>query len=249
MTNPAFESIPFPTALRELGLLSHFGERCFDQYYQTAEEEIALLETMPSVVALYEQKDGPGWRDRTRKKPRPMRYVRRYRSDARILGDLDLDALFYGDNVAGVIVDGDLDLQGSLLNWEIDTTASFLAVRGTLSCANIVAGCADIVVRADVRVSNVIVSTYNHGRLEIGRDAYAKYLIVDDHCTIVGRDVHGSGWKNSGSAKVELRESDWIDEIRPEFRSEFFDAEGDTNCPSGNVDLVEALLEGRDILL
>jgi hypothetical protein len=176
-----------------------------------------------------------------------VRHVRHYRGDSTIEGDVDLDELFHDDGVAGIVVDGDLTIAGSLLNWEIDTTASFVAIRGSLFCANIVAGCADTVIRVDARVCNVIVSTYNHGRLEIGGDAYAKYVIVDEHHTYVGRDVQGYGWQCAGHGDVDLPDSDWIDEIRSEFRAEFFKEDGRSKCPSGNVDLVKALLAGRDI--
>jgi hypothetical protein len=37
-------------------------------------------------------------------------------------------------------------------------------------------------------------------------------------------------------------------EIRPKFKAEFFDADGDMICPNGNVELVQALLAGREIL-
>jgi len=36
--------------------------------------------------------------------------------------------------------------------------------------------------------------------------------------------------------------------VTPEFRDEFFDRKGDMRCDNGNVDLVKALLAGRDIL-
>jgi hypothetical protein len=39
--------------------------------------------------------------------------------------------------------------------------------------------------------------------------------------------------------------SAWLEEIRPEFRAEFFDADADMLCGNGNVDLAQALLAGR----
>jgi hypothetical protein len=56
---------------------------------------------------------------------RPVRY---YPGNATIEGDIDLDALYYGDNTAGIFAQQDLVIDGTILNWEIDTTASFLAV-------------------------------------------------------------------------------------------------------------------------
>lgn len=47
---------------------------------------------------------------------------------------------------------------------------------------------------------------------------------------------------------MALPVSSWIAEVRPEFKAEFFDADGNTTCPNGNVALVQALLAGREIL-
>jgi hypothetical protein len=56
------------------------------------------------------------------------------------------------------------------------------------------------------------------------------------------------GWKGAEHVEVELPVSSWVKEIRPEFRDEFFDADGDMLCGNGKVDLVQALLKGREIL-
>jgi hypothetical protein len=173
--------------------------------------------------------------------------VRYYDGDGVTEGDVDLDALFYNENVAGIFVRGDLDVRGSILNWEIDTVASFLAVGRDLSCVNLIAGCADIRVRRDLKASGVVVSTYNHGYMEVSRNATAKFVIVDDHHTIIGGKVNARGWKASNE-EFDLRDSTWIDEVRPELRDEFFDSDGFQKCPNGNVDLVKALLAGRPIL-
>ena len=79
-------------------------------------------------------------------------------------------------------------------------------------------------------------------------DVLARYLIIDDRNTIVGRRVNAAGWKDSSQVLADLRVSDWASEIRPEFRDEFFDSRGQVLCGSGNVDLVKALLAGREIL-
>lgn len=123
-----------------------------------------------------------------------------------------------------------------------------LAVGRDLKCKNLVAGSADIRVRGDLTADGVIVATYNHGYMEISGNVVAKYLIIDDHTTIVGRNVKAAGWKEAANAIVELPDSDWLSEIRPEFRDEFFDKEGGMRCGNGNVELVQALLAGRDIL-
>jgi hypothetical protein len=240
-----FALISFREAVKDLDLGSDFAERVLRKYW-SANEEIASIEANPELLAQFEDLD-PRWRESVWRRF-PTRYVRYYGGDANISGDIDLDKLCYQDDVAGIVVDGDLVIEGTVFNWEIDAKASFLAARRNLSCLNLIAGCADIVVRRDARIANAMVSSYNHGRLEIRGDAYAEYFIVDDHHTSVGRDVHGYGWHQTGHGEINLPESDWIDEIRPEFRSEFFEDNGDVKCANGNVDLVRALLAGRDIL-
>ncbi len=245
MAAQEFTLISFPEAVKCLDLGSYFTDRVLRKY-RSANEEIAGIEADPELLAQFNDLN-PQWREGVRKRF-PMRYVRYYAGDGNIPGDIDLDKLLYEDNVAGIVTDGDLVIDGTVFNWEIDTKASFIIARRNLSCRNLVAGCADIVVRHDALIAHGMVSNYNHGRLEIGRDAHAEYFIVDDHHTYVGRDVHGYGWQRTGHGEIDLPESDWIDEIRLEFRSEFFEDNGDMRCSSGNVDLVQALLAGRDIL-
>lgn len=176
------------------------------------------------------------------------RKVRYYEKNGAIEGDIDLDALYYRDNVAGIFAKQDPTVTGTIFNWEIDTTAPFLAVGRDLKCRNLVAGCADIRVRRNLTAEGAVVSTYNHGYMEISGDVVAKYFIIDDHTTIVGRDVKAAGFKEAANAIAELPDSDWASEIRPEFKDEFFDSRGEMLCGNGNVELVQALLAGRDIL-
>ena len=56
------------------------------------------------------------------------------------------------------------------------------------------------------------------------------------------------GWKDAEHVEIALPVSSWIEQIRPEFKAEFFRPDGDMICGNGNVDLVQALLAGRDIL-
>jgi hypothetical protein len=181
--------------------------------------------------------------------PGTMAVVRHYPRSAAVTGDLDMDGLAIGHNVAGIVVDGDLRLEGSILNWEIDGVAAFLWVRGNLRCRNIVFGCMDLVVNRNVAASGLIVATYNHGHLLIAGDVRAGRVIIDDDgAAIIDGKVTARGWCASNNAQVALRKSGWRNEVRPEFRDEFFRPDGLFRCGSGNVDLVQALLAGRDIL-
>jgi hypothetical protein len=174
-------------------------------------------------------------------------HVRHYAGDARIEGDIDLDRLCW-DGVAGLWVEGDLIVDGTIYNWEIDTRACFLAIGGDLTCKNLVASSADIRIARDLKVDGVLVSTYNHGYLEVGHNAHAGHIIIDDHTTIVRGKVDARGWKDAEHVEIALPVSSWIKQIRPEFKPEFFDADDDMICGSGNVDLVKALVAGREIL-
>jgi len=174
-------------------------------------------------------------------------YVRHYTGDARIDGDIDLDALLWS-GVVGIWTDGDLAVDGTIFNWEIDTPACFLAIGRDLRCKNLVASSADIRTTGDIRVDGLLSSTYNHGYLEVAGRAYAKHIIIDDHATIVRGKVEARGWKDAAHVEIALPVSSWIDEVRPEFREEFFNPDGFMKCGNGNVDLVKALLKGREIL-
>jgi len=174
------------------------------------------------------------------------RAVRYYPASATIDADIDLDRLFWEGEIGGIVAADDLTIAGSVWNWEIDTTAVFVSVGRDLKCRNLIAGCAEIAVGRDLRAEGIVVATYNHGRLEIARDVHAKYLIVDDHRTSVGGKLIGGGWTDMPGTSV--RESTWFKEVRPELRGEFFNEEGFMTCAGGNVDLVKALLAGREIL-
>lgn len=175
------------------------------------------------------------------------RIVRHYTEDAMIDGDIDLDRMFW-DGVAGIWAEKDLVVNGTIFNWEIDTTACFLSVGRDLICKNLVVSSADIRVGRNANIYGLLSSTYNHGFLEVAGDAHAKTIIIDDHTTIVRGKADAGGWKDAEHVEIGLPVSSWIKEIRPKFRAEFFDADGGMICPNGNVELVQALLAGREIL-
>lgn len=175
------------------------------------------------------------------------RSIRHYAGDATIEGDLDLDALFW-NGVAGIWAEKDLIVNGTIFNWEIDTPACFLAIGRDLRCKNLVASSADIRIAGDARIDGVLSSTYNHGFIEVGGNVHARYFVIDDHTTIVRGNADARGWKDAEHVEVALPVSSWIAEVRPELKAEFFDADGGMTCPNGNVELVQALLAGREIL-
>lgn len=239
--------LPWPEAVKELRLDRRLGGRCLWNYYETAEEEIARIESDLTMLRIYD--DTPDWRQKAKRRVRRMPYVRYWQDDAVIDGDLDLDAPFDPHLIAGFAIDGNATVSGSITNWEVDTQTAFLSVVGDLACEHFVVGCSDIVVLGNVRASGVIVTTYNHGWLEINGDVHARtFIIDDDRYAVVRGDVHAAGWTSSRNAEVALRSSDWREEVRSEFIHEFFDEDGALRDGNGNVSIVKALIEGRDIL-
>lgn len=240
--------IPLQEARTRLDLDGHFHNRATLDQFVTADQRIAQIEAVPEQFARLERTK-PAWRDTVRRSIPAQYMVRHYDNHVVIAGDLDMDALPGHGNIAGIVVDGDLELHGSILNWEFDTHAAFLWVKGNLHCRNIVFGCMDLVVQQNVTAAGLIVVTDNHGHLLITGDVHADRVIIDDDgASMIDGKVYAKGWNASLNADVDLRASDWIDEIRPEFRAEFFRADDLMKCGNGNVDLVKALLAGRNIL-
>jgi hypothetical protein len=246
MSDP-FTRVPLHEAVTSLGLDQHFGNRTTLSQFVSAEDKIAEVEADPARFSGIDV-NGATWRDSFRKRY-PGRFdVLRYPENAKIDGNFNMDAAA-GRGIAGVVVDGDFELKGSIINWEIDTTATFLWVRGNFRCHNIVFGCMDLVVDGNVTADGLIVASYNHGHMLIKGNVHADRVIIDDDGpSAIGGHVKAKGWNASPNASVDLRSSEWIEEIRPEFRDEFFDEDGGFTCDNGNVDLVNALMAGRDIL-
>lgn len=180
--------------------------------------------------------------------PRPSLLVVRYSGNHAVAaGDLDMDGLVSA-SVAGVVVDGDLELFGAVLSRRPGAHPAFLWVRGSLHCRAVAVGGMDLVVDRHV-TAGLIVATGEDGHMMIGGDVHADRLIVDDGAVAtVGGRIAAKGWNGSPNARVALRRSRWADEVRPELRNEFFRGDGALACTGGGGELVQALLDGRDIL-
>lgn len=179
--------------------------------------------------------------------PRPSLLVVRYSGNHAVAaGDLDMDGLVSA-SVAGIVVDGDLELFGAVLNRRAGVHPAFLWVRGSLHCRAVAAGRMDIVVDRNV-TAGLIVATGEDGHLAIGGDVHAERMVIEDGAAVsVGGCIVARGWNGSDNAQVALRRSRWADEVRPELRAEFFRGDGTLAC-TGRAELVRALLAGRDIL-
>ena len=97
----------------------------------------------------------------------------------------------------------------------------------------------------NVRASGIMVATYNHGWLEINGDVEARTLVIDDHHALIRGDRPRPGWTTrERDAGLGLPESDWRDEVRPEFVDEFFNADGDFKDGNWNISVVKAVIAG-----
>ncbi len=93
--------------------------------------------------------------------------VRFYEGNSIVKGDIDLDYHDKEDKSSsnyykGIIVDGDLKLEGTLFNNE-DDYGKFLDVRGDLYVDNLLIGGAHIRVQGNIYVKYFAIQTYNHG--------------------------------------------------------------------------------------
>jgi hypothetical protein len=120
------------------------------------------------------------------------------RGDIRVPGDLALDLDTADDDVPdGTIVDGDLDVTGSVINRDGELGA-FLLVTGNLRAKNVIAGGAHIAVLGDLIVDDVIFGHSEHGKVYVGGTTHAKAIISEKHAfelrgrvegiTVSGRD-------------------------------------------------------------
>lgn len=85
-----------------------------------------------------------------------------------------------GRRIGLLLVEGDLLLEGDLVNREGDFGPGLL-VMGDLHLRHLVHGGADWLVAGDVRASGLVVGHYNHGSLLVGGAIHAAALFADDH--------------------------------------------------------------------
>ncbi|KIO77744.1 hypothetical protein TH53_07375 [Pedobacter lusitanus] len=93
-----------------------------------------------------------------------------------------LQARHSDELIQGLIILGDLSVQGSILNEEGDYGA-FLLVTGQVSCQSIVAGGSVIYIKGDITTEEVFISHYNHGYFKGDGLTTSPILIIEDHYT------------------------------------------------------------------
>lgn len=88
----------------------------------------------------------------------------------------------------GLIVDGDLIVDGSVIN-KLMEGGPFLFVTGNIKARNLIGGGAEIVIKKDALIEEFIWGHYNDGILSIRGDANCPIIVCDDHdLSIYGDD-------------------------------------------------------------
>lgn len=106
-------------------------------------------------------------------------------------GDLSLDNDLWLDyekgwNEIGMIVTGDLTVNGNILNTNINS-GPFLVVLGNLKAKNLLSGGGEIYIEKNADIEEVCVGEYNDGVLAIKGELRAQLFINDDHCSNIGK--------------------------------------------------------------
>lgn len=164
-----------------------------------------------------------------------------YEGNTKLKGDINLDSDDKESNC--VVVLGNLDLQGSVVNFEGDY-GNFLVVTGSLKTKNIIAGGSEIYILGDAAVKNAIYAFYNHGTLSIGGKTKAKVIMSSDHDSRFEGGTEGV--KIALYSDEDFEEADFYpDQVREIIDNKFLDPEG--NYVKG-TSLIKTILAGKKFL-
>jgi hypothetical protein len=156
-------------------------------------------------------------------------------------GDLSLD----GEDVDAIVVDGDFEVCGSIVNRRYDLGVA-LVVTGDLRADHVIAGGAEIVVLGTLAARGFVFGFYNHGSVMVGGPTRAKAIvIVTEYHSF---DLRGVVDAIAVSGRGRITSADRFSSYAPALVPEVL-AEG--NPPGGYPDrdrMVEAVLAGRSVL-
>ncbi len=115
--------------------------------------------------------------------------VKIYEGNLQIEGPLFMDfekGMWKDSRHEGMIVTGNLDVSGNILNTNI-SYGPFLLVLGNVSANNIVSGGGEFHIVGNCNVNDAIVGVYNDGMLKIDGAVKARLVINDDHAIDLGK--------------------------------------------------------------
>lgn len=166
------------------------------------------------------------------------------------VGDIELYQWMWCDRIAGIVVDGDMTIEGDLMDNSFDGSAAFVLARGDLRARTVTLGGAEVVVRGDMRAEGPVFNNSSAGRCEIGGSVYASHLVTDDHATVVaGRTPARSfalGYVDPTMSEKLRTAKSYLDILTTEAATEF-DAHG-RGGPEIVVRIVTAIRSGRPVL-
>jgi hypothetical protein len=106
--------------------------------------------------------------------------------------------------VAGLVVDGDLHLEGALINTSMESGA-FLLVRGALRARNVSGGGAEIVIQGPALVDDAVIGHYNDGILNFECGLRTPLCINEDHALSITGERHiGFFWSSHEDSRNEV---------------------------------------------
>ncbi|TYP73337.1 hypothetical protein [Paenibacillus methanolicus] len=83
-------------------------------------------------------------------------------------------------DIHGLVVLGDLTIEGNVLNTNMDS-GPLLLVQGNVIARNILAGGSEIFINGDAHIREAVYGYYNHGSIEIAGTLHAGLIVMDDH--------------------------------------------------------------------
>lgn len=167
------------------------------------------------------------------------------------VGDIELYQWMWCDKIAGLVVDGDMTIEGDLMDNPFDGVTAFVLARGNLRARTVTLGGAEVVVRGDLRAEGPVFNSSTAGRCEIGGSLHASHLVTDDHATVVaGRTPALSfalGYVDPTMSEKLRVASSYLDILTPEAATEF-DARNRRTGSEIVVRIVSAIRSGRAVL-
>jgi Leucine-rich repeat (LRR) protein len=177
-----------------------------------------------------------------------------YDGDLFVNDNLDLDQLGNNswlankpdDSVAGLWIKGKLEVEGSIINLN-RYSGVLLVVEGETKAENIIGGGAEIHLRGGAAVSQIVITPYRTGELNINKYLEAKLIVNDDrHYFPLPKEVKGLivGFENlSGFEERSFTREDY----RDIFLSEYLVLEGDLAYLNGG-ELLRDIIDKKTVL-